>query len=108
VWFLPDTTAMQIDERMEIIGTEGSVHVHETHPNFSVCDKTGWHSVDTTYWPKFQGRLTGALVDELRYFADCVIEGKKPTIITPEESMAAVAACLAAEESARTGKVVML
>lgn len=108
VWFLPDTTAMQIDERMEIIGTEGSVHIHETHPNFSICDKTGWHSVDTTYWPKFQGRLTGALPDELRYFANCVVEGKKAEIITPEESMAAVKACLAAEESARTGEVVKL
>ncbi|MEN6301968.1 MAG: Gfo/Idh/MocA family oxidoreductase [Armatimonadia bacterium] len=107
-WCLPDTTAMQIDERMEIIGTEGSVHIHETHPNFSLCDKTGWHSVDTTYWPIFQGRLTGALRDELMYFANCVIDGVKPTIITPEESMAAVKACLAAEESARTGKIVML
>jgi len=84
VWFLPDTTAMQIDERMEIIGTEGSVHIHETHPNFSICDKTGWHSVDTTYWPTFQGRLTGALREELMYFANCVIAGEKPTIITPE------------------------
>ena len=35
-WFLPDTTAFQIDERMEIIGTEGSIHIQETHPNFSV------------------------------------------------------------------------
>jgi UDP-N-acetylglucosamine 3-dehydrogenase len=93
---------------MEIIGTEGSVHIHEVHPNFSVCDKTGWHSVDTTYWPTFQGRLTGALRDELMYFANCVITGEKPTVITPEESMAAVKACLAAEESARTGQVVML
>ncbi|HOJ21743.1 MAG TPA: Gfo/Idh/MocA family oxidoreductase, partial [Armatimonadota bacterium] len=27
VWFLPDKTAFQIDERMEIIGTEGSIHI---------------------------------------------------------------------------------
>ncbi len=108
IWFLPDTTAFQIDERMEIIGTEGSIHIHETHPNFSVCDKTGWHSVDTTYWPKFRGVVMGALREELMYFAQCVLEGQKPDIITPEESMEAVRACLAAEESARTGKVVTL
>ena len=40
-----------IDERMEIIGTEGSIHIHETHPNLRVVDRNGWHSPDTTYWP---------------------------------------------------------
>ena len=108
VWFLPDTTAMQIDERMEIIGTEGSVHIHETHPNFSICDKTGWHSIDTTYWPRLHGKVSGALRDELMYFANCVMAGEKPSVITPEESMAAVRACLAAEQSAATGEVVHL
>ncbi len=107
-WFLPDTTAFQIDERMEIIGTEGSVHVHETYPNFSVCDKTGWHSPDTTYWPMLHGVRAGALREELNYFSTCVLEGRKPTVITAEESAAAVRACLAAEKSAATGKLVKL
>jgi len=35
-----------------------------------------------------------------------VLENRKPTVITPEESAAAVRACLAAEESAATGKIV--
>ncbi|MCX7827450.1 MAG: Gfo/Idh/MocA family oxidoreductase, partial [Verrucomicrobiae bacterium] len=108
VWFMPDTTAFQIDERMEIIGTEGSIHIQETHPNFSIVDKTGWHSPDTTYWPSLHGVRAGALREELSYFATCILEGRKPTIITPEESAAAVRACLAAEESAATGKIVKL
>jgi len=108
VWFLPDTSAFQIDERMEIIGTEGSIHVHETHPNLSVCDKDGWHCPDTTYWPKLHGVVGGALREELAYFAGCVLAGTRPTIITPEESLRAVEACLAAEKSAATGKIVRL
>ena len=108
VWCLPDKTAFQIDERMEIIGTEGSIHIHETHPNFSICDKTGWQSPDTTYWPLLHDIRAGALRDELAYFALCVQEGRKPTIITPEESRAAVVACLAAERSAVIGQVVPL
>lgn len=107
-WFLPDTTAFQIDERMEIIGTEGSIHIHETHPNLSICDATGWHSPDTTYWPSLHGVRAGALRDELSYFLQCVLEDRKPTVITPEESAAAVRACLAAEASAATGRVVRL
>jgi UDP-N-acetylglucosamine 3-dehydrogenase len=108
VWCLPDRTAFQIDERMEIIGTEGSLHVQETHPNFSVCDRDGWHSPDTTYWPLLHGVRAGALREELAYFAACVRDGRRPSVSTPEESRAAVAACLAAEKSAASGSVVKL
>jgi UDP-N-acetylglucosamine 3-dehydrogenase len=105
-WCLPNTTAFQIDERMEIIGTVGAIHIHETHPNFSICDATGWHSPDTTYWPLLHGVRSGALREELAYFANCVGLGRRPEVITAEESRAAVQACLAAEESARTGQIV--
>ncbi|PIV63711.1 MAG: hypothetical protein COS11_05995, partial [bacterium (Candidatus Ratteibacteria) CG01_land_8_20_14_3_00_40_19] len=106
VWFLPEKTPFQIDERMEIIGTEGSLHIQEGSPNFSVCDKNGWRSPDTTYWPMLHGVRAGALREELSYFVNCILESKRPTIITPEESLAAVEACLAAEESARTSKII--
>lgn len=108
VWFLPDKTAFQIDERMEIIGTEGSIHIQETHPNFSVVSQDGWRSPDTTYWPELHGVRAGALRTELDYFLTCLLENKRPTVISPEESLRAVEACLAAEESAATGRVVRL
>ena len=108
VWCLPEKTAFQIDERMEIIGTEGSIHIHETHPNFSVCDADGWHSPDTTYWPELHGQRAGALRDELAYFVRCVEAREAPAVITPRESMEAVRACLAAEESAATATIVHL
>ena len=108
VWCLPDTTPFQIDERLEIIGTEGSISIHDTHPNLMIVDKDGARCPDTTYWPTIHGQLRGALRDELAYFADCIATGKKPNVITPEESREAVRACLAAEESAATGKVVTL
>lgn len=108
VWCLPDKTAFQIDERMEVIGTEGSIHIQETHPNFSICDKNGWQSPDTTYWPELHGVRAGALREELLHFTTCIQQGRRPTIITPEESQAAVAACLAAEKSAQTGTVITL
>jgi len=108
VWCLPDTTPFQIDERLEVIGTEGSISIQDTHPNLMVVDKEGTRCPDTTYWPEIHGQASGALRDELAYFANCVITGEAPSVITPEESRAAVQACLAAEESARTGQVVTL
>lgn len=107
-WCLPDSTAFQIDERMEINGTEGSIAIHDTHPNFSIVDKSGWKSPDTTYWPLIHGVRAGALRDELSYFVNCVAQGKRPEVITPQESREAVRACLAAEESAKSGKIVTL
>lgn len=107
-WCLPDGTAFQIDERMEIIGTKGSIHIHETHPNFSVCKDGAWNSSDTTYWPELHGIRSGALREELSYFATCVAEDRAPSVITPEESMAAVEACLAAEKSAASGRIVTI
>jgi|UniRef100_UPI003783F963 UDP-N-acetylglucosamine 3-dehydrogenase len=108
VWCLPDTTPFQIDERLEVIGTEGSISIHDTHPNLMIVDSKGARCPDTTYWPTIHGQLRGALRDELAYFVNCVATGKKPTVITPEESREAVLACLAAEESARTGQVIRI
>jgi len=108
VWCLPDKTPFQIDERLEIIGTEGSISIHDTFPNLMIVDKQGSRCPDTTYWPTLHGRLQGALRDELAYFIDCVATGQRPDIITPEESREAVRACLAAEESAARGNLVHL
>ena len=108
VWYLPDKTAFQIDERMEIIGTEGAISIQDTHPNFSITDKEGWRSADTTYWPVLHGVRSGALREELFYFVDGIQRGQPPSVIRPEEAMAAVEACLAAEQSATTGQIVQL
>jgi UDP-N-acetylglucosamine 3-dehydrogenase len=107
-WFLPEKTPVRIDERMEIIGTQGSIHIQETGPSLSICDKDGWYSPETTYWPPGNEVRGGALREELSYFTRCIQTGRRPTIITPEESRAAVVACLAAEQSAATGSVVAL
>jgi predicted dehydrogenase len=106
VWNLPGKTPFQIDERMTVVGTQGHIQIHDTCPNFSVTDQNETRFMDTTYWPELHGLRSGALREELMYFARCILTGKKPDIITPEESMAAVAACLAAEKSAATGKIV--
>ena len=80
-WFLPEKTPYQIDERMEILGTERSLHIQETGPNFSVRDRNGWRLPDTTYWPTLHGQVrSGAIREELAYFANCVLKGRSPTL----------------------------
>ncbi len=107
-WALPEKSPMQIDERMEIVGTQGSISIHDTTPNFLIVDNTRSYFTDTTYWPLMHGVRSGALREEWAYFLRCVAEGRQPDVIRPEESRAAVAACLAAEQSAATNQVVYL
>lgn len=108
VWCMPEKTPFDIDERMSVIGSNGLVHIQDTFPNIGICTKDGFRSPDTTYWPQLHGMTSGALREELGYFARCCQTDTPPAIITPEESMAALEATLAAEESARTGQVVQL
>ena len=107
VWCMPDHKGYFPDERMEIIGTEGGVYLQETYPALAVVDKNGAYTPDPTYWPELRpGVRGGALAEELNYFLTCIIDGTPPTVITPEESLAAVQACLAAEHSAAIGQIV--
>jgi UDP-N-acetylglucosamine 3-dehydrogenase len=108
VWCMPDKTPFDIDERMNVIGSDGFIQVQDTFPNIGIVTKEGFRSPDTTYWPVLHGATGGALRDELSYFARCCATDTRPTVITPEESMAAVEAALAAEQSAATGEVVHL
>jgi UDP-N-acetylglucosamine 3-dehydrogenase len=108
VWCMPERTPFDIDERMTIIGTEGFLHVQDTFPNLGIVSPEGFRSPDTTYWPEFDGVRGGALREEFAYFATCALAGAEPQIGRPEDAMAALAATLAAEESARTGGVVRL
>jgi predicted dehydrogenase len=108
VWCMPDKTPYDIDERMNITGTDGFLQIQDTFPNLGIADKSKFHSPDTTYWPMYDGVRGGALKEEFSYFANCALAGRTPAIGRPEDAMQALQATLAAEESARTGKVVMI
>jgi predicted dehydrogenase len=108
VWCMPGKAPFGIDERMSIIGTEDIIHVPDTFPNLGIVDGTRLRSPDTTYWPMFEGVRGGALRAEFDYFANCALKGRTPEIGRPEDAAAALEATIAAEESARTGKVITL
>lgn len=107
VWHLPESTPYAIDARMEIIGTEGAIYINCGEAGLAIHDGAGVKMPDTMYWPRPFGDYTGILQNELRYFANCIRQGKDPDRITPQESRAAVAWMEQATESARSGQVVV-
>ena len=108
VWCLPGKTPFQIDERMQIVGTTGSIQINDTTPSFAVVDQASTRFPDTTYWPFLHGQRTGVLRTEWEYFLQCIHDDVDPAIVPPSDSRAAVAVCLAAEQSAATGQIVEL
>ena len=85
-WYLPANTPFTIDARLEIIGTDGAIYVDCGNAGLTINDATGLHKPDTAYWPDLHGVSVGALRNELSYFVDCIVQGKKPEVVTPPES----------------------
>lgn len=108
IWCLPESTPYQIDARMEVIGTDGALYINCAEAGLEIHDASGPKLPDTMYWPHPLGERFGILRAELRYFANCVLEGRKPERITPEESRAAVALMEAATRSSQSGTIVQL
>jgi len=106
VWHLPESTPYAIDARMEVIGTKGALYINCAEAGLAIHDSAGNKLPDTLYWPRVFGEYFGILRSELRYFGNCVAEGRTPDRITPDESRAAVALIAAATESSKTGKVI--
>ena len=108
IWHLPESTPWAIDARMEVIGTEGALYVNCGEAGLEIHSSEGVRLPDTMYWPSVFGERLGVLRTELRYFANCIREGRSPDRITPEESRAVVALIAAAAESSQTNAVVSL
>jgi UDP-N-acetylglucosamine 3-dehydrogenase len=107
-WTLPGGSPYAIDQKMEIMGTRGVIYICDPAQPLVIDDGTRREIPDTVYWPVVHGRRAGALHTELQYFVDCIIKGVKPNITTLEESGEVIRICTAAEESARTDRVIML
>ena len=103
---LPESAPFAIDARMEIVGTEGAIYIDNSGAQYTVLKKEGLSFPQSTYWPKVHGARRGYLKEEFDYFARCIVEGRQPTIITPQESRAVVHAIRMAEKSAEENRVV--
>ena len=106
IWCLPENAPYAIDARMEIVGTKGAIYIDNSGVQFTLLNESGLSYPQSTYWPKVHDMRRGFLKEEFDYFLKCVVEGKTPSVITPQESRDVVHAILLAEQSARENRVV--
>ena len=70
----------------------------------SFCLETTW-CLPETYWHNVRNMRRGYLKEEFEYYLECILDGNRLAVITPEESRSVVAAIRAAEESERGNRV---
>lgn len=96
-WVLPNSHPRQADFKLEVIGTRGMAQVDATSQDVVVCADRGWEVP----------RIGRALDAEIAHFLDCVLNDTPP-LVTGEDGREALRLSLAAQESARTGRIVEL
>lgn len=106
MWLLPDKANVQ-DDGMQVVGTSGVANI-TIHSGLSLWREDGQEIPEVSYEPRLRNTVFGALREELSYFALCVIQGCKPTVVTPQEGVEAVRTAVALIESGNTGKDVTI
>lgn len=103
-----DWPPMSGDLRIDVVGTEGSIHFSNMPPNLWCIDNNGWKIPIVDYvGSPFYDKLRGAWREEIEYFSRVVLEDLPP-IITGYEAKKALEIILAAEMSAQMVRPVNL
>jgi predicted dehydrogenase len=104
-WILPDQGSGQRDFQLEVVGSKGALYISVQDQGLRIDTSAGLQFPDILYAPLIRGTAQGVYVEELRHFLAVVRSGAAPAC-SLAEGRAAVAAVLAAEESAATGREV--
>jgi predicted dehydrogenase len=107
-WTTPAAWGGFGDVEMNVIGTEGVVSLDFTPMNlYGVDAQEGWKLPDTRHWPVINGRLVGAIRNEVDHFLTCVQTGQPP-LIDGRCARKSLAVAIAADRSIDLGREVEL
>jgi len=96
-WVLPDSHPRKADFKLEVIGTRGMAQVDLLGGNLAVCTERGWELPP----------MGQALDAEIAHFINCILDDGPP-LVSGEDGREALRLSLAAQESAKTGRIVEL
>jgi predicted dehydrogenase len=105
-WTLPESSPSIVDFKLEVVGEKGALYFDPTPQRLTKLT-TAISCPDTYGALNVHGRSVGFAIESIRYFADCVLAGRRP-IAGFEDGRQATKVILAMEESARTGSPVTL
>jgi predicted dehydrogenase len=110
-WHVPPGAISAPTSGITVVGSAGWLRIEQgvTGLEAYVSDASGPAAlaVDVSFWPEVHGRTSGALVNELEHFLDCVRTGRTPGV-TLEDGIEALRLSLAMEAAAATGSTIDL
>jgi len=106
-WLLPDHAA-RLDDQLQVLTTDGGANIDVLNSGLSLWSNSGVESPDVTYEPRVNGYAQGALREQLAYFTQCCLEGRKPAIVSADDGVEAVKVSLALIQSAQENRPIEL
>jgi len=106
-WIVSERTPRIFDMKVEIVGEAGTLFFSGSPDALEVFTSRGAENPDTFVCPEVHGRGVGFGLESIYHFADCVAGDREP-MAGFEDGCEVTRVILAMEESARTGRAVVL
>jgi predicted dehydrogenase len=94
---------MWLESETELIGSSGVARLQVPSESLSLLLEAGHQRPDPGLSALTPGQASGALKEELTYFAHCVLNGTPPTRLTPADGVESLRIALAAIRSEQSG-----
>ena len=104
-WIYPDTFPTIVDSFVEIIGTEGVIHLDRKSESIELATKDSFTYPKTFLVSTIFGKMQGAFQLALAHFVDCVTSGK-PVVVTGRDGRQVTSILDAIHRSLSQGKPV--
>jgi len=104
-WVLPKSMPVTTDSYIEVIGTEGAIHIDRLHEGLKVATKDDYTFPKLSLGCEIFGRMQGGMQMCLEHFVDAVRGGEKPQP-DAEHGLKIVKVSVAIQKSIATGGVV--
>ncbi len=102
-WVYPDTFPTMVDSFVEVVGTEGVIHLDRKVEQIEIATTDGYAYPRNLLQRTVHGVSAGAVRDCLWHFVDCVATGAEP-LVTIESAATTTAVLEALHASARVGR----
>jgi predicted dehydrogenase len=110
-WHIPALASSAPASGITVVGSEGWLRIEQGRSGLEAYAAdgagTGDLAIDVSFWPDVHGRTSGALVNELQHFLDCVRSGRAP-VVSIDDGIEALRLSLAMESAASSGTTVDL
>jgi UDP-N-acetylglucosamine 3-dehydrogenase len=86
-WLGRDSMPAGVDAMMKIIGTKAEINIYQPGHNYNLINdnSNSYFNIESSHNPIILKQ--SALMSEIEYFLNCVIENKDPKVVSPEDAL---------------------